>query len=406
MPVDPVVAVIPAKDEAARIGATVAAAAAHPGGRPRRRGRRRQHRRDVGHRPRGRRRGRPPPAQPRQGGGDDDRRRARRAATSGTRCRRGPAPPRRPLLFVDADLEASAPPTSACWSPPVAGRHGGHDHRDPAAAADGRRRQRLRRPPRRATGSSSLTGWRGGPAAVRHALPHPRGLRRRRAPLARGWGVEVGLTVDVLRAGLRDRRGALRAAPPGHRLGLARPAAPRPASTATWAGPRPPAAASCRGLDPAVGRCRTEPDPQAPQDRTTAGCRRLDRPRGGARPPAALAVSFALLLARRPRRPRAASRRPGPAGLGARATSRAPVLRRGHRGAGRRTLLGGRPSSPVWRGPRAAPRAPAALVLASPPGAGRAGAADRRRSARRTTPTTRRTAGSRRRAATRTSSRR
>ena len=52
----------------------------------------------------------------------------------------------RHLLFVDADLEASAA-NLGVLVPPVAAGTGRHDDRDPAAAADLRRRARLRRPP-------------------------------------------------------------------------------------------------------------------------------------------------------------------------------------------------------------------------------------------------------------------
>ena len=84
----------------------------------------------------------------------------------------------------------------------------------------------------------------------------------RATPLARGWGVEVGLTVDVLRAGLRIVEVPCelhhRVSGRGWRDQLHRGrAVPR-----RVAGARLPAAAPGRtGPDPVVGRCRAEPDP-------------------------------------------------------------------------------------------------------------------------------------------------
>ena len=54
-------------------------------------------------------------------------------------------------------------------------------------------------------GIAELTGW-----TPRAPLSGQRCLTRRAfelaSPLAAGWGVEVGMTIDVLRAGLRWRR--------------------------------------------------------------------------------------------------------------------------------------------------------------------------------------------------------
>ena len=122
------------------------------------------------------------------------------ALTSGLQAL-GDAPPQA-VLFVDGDLEASAvelavliPPVLAgeaemtiATLPPQASAGGGHGFvvrlaRDGIARLTGR------------TMSQPLSGMRClSRAAVAAALP-----------LARGWGVEVGLTVDVLRAGLSVR---------------------------------------------------------------------------------------------------------------------------------------------------------------------------------------------------------
>ena len=106
----------------------------------------------------------------------------------------------RPLLFVDADLEASAA-NLGVLVPPVA--EGDADMTiatlPPQKTAGGGRGfvVRLAR-----NGIEHLTGFR--------AVQPLSGMRcvSRQAfdaatPLARGWGVEVGLTVDVLLAGLR-----------------------------------------------------------------------------------------------------------------------------------------------------------------------------------------------------------
>lgn len=104
------------------------------------------------------------------------------------------------LLFVDADLEASAatlgvlvPPVASGTAdmtvailPPQERPGGGHGFV-----------VRLAR-----SGIAALTGW-----TATQPLSGMRCLTREAfdaaSPLARGWGVEVGLTVDVLSAGLR-----------------------------------------------------------------------------------------------------------------------------------------------------------------------------------------------------------
>jgi hypothetical protein len=106
----------------------------------------------------------------------------------------------RPLLFVDADLEASAA-NLGVLVPPVA--EGDTDMTiatlPPQKTAGGGRGfvVRLAR-----DGIEHLTGFR----AVQ-PLSGMRCISRQAfdaaTPLARGWGVEVGLTVDVLLAGLR-----------------------------------------------------------------------------------------------------------------------------------------------------------------------------------------------------------
>ncbi len=106
----------------------------------------------------------------------------------------------RPLLFVDADLEASAA-NLGVLVPPVA--EGGADMTiailPPQRTAGGGHGfvVRLAR-----DGIERLTGFR-----ATQPLSGMRCLSRdafeAALPLARGWGVETGLTVDVLRAGMR-----------------------------------------------------------------------------------------------------------------------------------------------------------------------------------------------------------
>ena len=89
-------------------------------------------------------------------------------------------------------------------------------------------------------GIARLTGWRATqPLSGMRCLT--RAAFERASPLARGWGVEVGLTVDVLRAGLRIVEVPCELHHRVIRSGLARPAAPRPRSTATCGWPSRPA---------------------------------------------------------------------------------------------------------------------------------------------------------------------
>ncbi len=106
----------------------------------------------------------------------------------------------RPLLFVDADLEDSAANLGLLVAPVVEGSADMAVATLPPQRAPGGGRGFVVRLARR--GIEDLTGFR--------ALQPLSGMRclTRRAfqaatPLARGWGVEVGLTVDVLLCGLR-----------------------------------------------------------------------------------------------------------------------------------------------------------------------------------------------------------
>jgi glycosyl transferase family 2 len=196
VPAGSVVAVIPAKDEADRIAATVAAAAGLPGV-------------DL-------------VVVVDDGSSDDTAALARAAGAVVTRHARNrgkaaamttgariaglhdhalpSATGPRHLLFVDADLEASAAHLGVLVPPVASGtadmsiailppqRTAGGGHGFVVRLARG--------------GITRLTGW--------HATQPLSGMRclsraafDRASPLARGWGVEVGLTVDVLQAGLR-----------------------------------------------------------------------------------------------------------------------------------------------------------------------------------------------------------
>ncbi len=59
-------------------------------------------------------------------------------------------------------------------------------------------------PPRAGRGITELTGW-----TTRAPFSGPRCLTRRAfelaSPLAAGWGVEVGMSIDIVKAGLRVR---------------------------------------------------------------------------------------------------------------------------------------------------------------------------------------------------------
>ena len=110
------------------------------------------------------------------------------------------------LLLLDADLGESAANCAPLIDPVVAGAadltiavlpaQQTADGGDPAASAWYRHRRR---------GIAELTGW-----TPRAPLSGQRCLTRRAfelaSPLAAGWGMEVGMTVDVLRAGLDGSR--------------------------------------------------------------------------------------------------------------------------------------------------------------------------------------------------------
>jgi glycosyltransferase involved in cell wall biosynthesis len=108
--------------------------------------------------------------------------------------------PPRALLFVDADLEDSAIETAALAAPVLSGeaemtvavlppqREAGGGHGFVVRLA--------REGIRKATGFVAAQPLSGMRCLTREAFEAAR-------PLARGWGVEVGLTIDVLRGGYR-----------------------------------------------------------------------------------------------------------------------------------------------------------------------------------------------------------
>jgi glycosyltransferase involved in cell wall biosynthesis len=105
----------------------------------------------------------------------------------------------RPLLFVDADLQASAANVGVLVPPVLQGRADMTIATLPPQRAPGGGRGLVVRLAR--SGIEDLTGFR----AVQ-PLSGMRCMSRRAldaaTPLARGWGAEVGLTVDVLSAGM------------------------------------------------------------------------------------------------------------------------------------------------------------------------------------------------------------
>lgn len=108
--------------------------------------------------------------------------------------------PPRPLLFVDGDLEASAANLGVLVPPVLEGRADMTIATLPPQKTAGGGRGFVVRLARK--GIEDLTGF----SAVQ-PLSGMRCISRpafdAATPLARGWGVEVGLTVDVLLAGLR-----------------------------------------------------------------------------------------------------------------------------------------------------------------------------------------------------------
>ncbi len=107
-----------------------------------------------------------------------------------------------PLLFADADLEESATSLGVLADPVLAGDADMTIAVLPPQHTSGGGRGFVVRLARQ--GIVSLTGWQ-----PTQPLSGMRCLTRAAfdaaCPLARGWGVEVGLTVDVLRDGLRVR---------------------------------------------------------------------------------------------------------------------------------------------------------------------------------------------------------
>lgn len=103
------------------------------------------------------------------------------------------------LLFIDADLEESATQTGALVEPVVSGRADMTIAVLPTQKSAGGGRGFVVGLARR--GIERLTGW-----TPTQPLSGMRCLTRdafeAAQPLAHGWGVEVGLTVDVLRRGL------------------------------------------------------------------------------------------------------------------------------------------------------------------------------------------------------------
>jgi hypothetical protein len=107
---------------------------------------------------------------------------------------------RRPLLFVDADLEESAANLGVLVPPVMEGRADMSIATLPPQKTAGGGRGFVVRLARK--GIEDLTGF-----VAQQPLSGMRCISRpafdAASPLARGWGVEVGLTVDVLLAGMR-----------------------------------------------------------------------------------------------------------------------------------------------------------------------------------------------------------
>ena len=107
---------------------------------------------------------------------------------------------RRPLLFVDGDLEDTAANVAVLVPPVLEGRADMAIATLPPQKTAGGGRGFVVRLARK--GIEDLTGF-----SAQQPLSGMRCISRpafdAASPLARGWGVEVGLTVDVLLAGLR-----------------------------------------------------------------------------------------------------------------------------------------------------------------------------------------------------------
>ncbi|MHB8274451.1 MAG: glycosyltransferase [Dermatophilaceae bacterium] len=104
------------------------------------------------------------------------------------------------LLFIDADLEDSAANTAVLVAPVASGEADMTIAILPPQSTSGGGHGFVVRLAR--NGIERLTGWTPTqPLSGMRALS--RGAFEAASPLARGWGVEVGLTIDVLGAGLR-----------------------------------------------------------------------------------------------------------------------------------------------------------------------------------------------------------
>ena len=113
--------------------------------------------------------------------------------------RAGTSAERRPLLFVDGDLEASAANLGVLVSPVTSGQADMTIATLPPQKNPGGGRGFVVRLARAASRSSPGSG-RSSRCQACAASP---GGPSTPPPLARGWGVEVGLTIDVLLSGMR-----------------------------------------------------------------------------------------------------------------------------------------------------------------------------------------------------------
>ena len=122
------------------------------------------------------------------------------ARHEGVEGRAGGSDGRRPLLFVDGDLEGTAANLGALVPPVLEGRADMTIATLPPQKTAGGGHGFVVRLARK--GIEDLTGF-----VAEQPLSGMRCISRpafdAASPLARGWGVEVGLTVDVLMAGLR-----------------------------------------------------------------------------------------------------------------------------------------------------------------------------------------------------------
>jgi hypothetical protein len=104
----------------------------------------------------------------------------------------------RPLLFVDADLEGSAAGLAPLVPPVMLGQADLTIANLPRQHTPGGGRGRVVRLAQR--GIRTLTGYEAvQPLSGQRCITRP--AFEAATPLARGWGVEVGMTIDVLKAG-------------------------------------------------------------------------------------------------------------------------------------------------------------------------------------------------------------